>query len=112
MPHIENINVTERAWAIFREQRARHASGASLSIVLYYMPTFTNADGTTVDGFAPGYTIDLVTQSPAGDHWHRASLPDGATFLFMPRFTWRPDEQYVVDQASAYTLSIELEPRS
>ena len=110
MLQIENISVTDRAWKIFREQRARHVSNASLSIVLYYMPTFTNADGSTVDGFAPGYTIDFVTQSPAGDRWLKADLPDGTNFLFMPKFAWRPDERYVVDQVSAYTLSIESEP--
>ena len=106
MQQIDNITVTDRAWAIFREQRARHQSRADLSIALYYMPSFTNPNGTDVEGFAPGYTIDFVTSSPPGDRWILAKLPDGTSFVFMPKFVWRPDEAYVVDQASAYTLSI------
>lgn len=106
MLQIENITLTDRAWAIFRQERARHQSISDLSIVLYYMPSFTNPDGTDVAGFAPGYTIDFVTKSPPGDHWIVAKLPDGTTFQFMPKFTLRPDEFYVVDQVSAYTLSI------
>jgi hypothetical protein len=70
------------------------------------MPTFTDADGSSVDGFAPGYTIDFVRRPPAGDNWVRARLPDGTAFHFMPKFRWSPDESYLVDQASSYTLSI------
>ena len=106
MLQVENIVVSDRAWAIFRRERARHTSTVKLSIALYYMPAFTNADGTTVDGFAPGYTIDFAGQAPVGDAWISARLPDGTLFQFMPRFAWRADERYVVDQASAYTLSI------
>jgi hypothetical protein len=112
MLQIENITVTDRAWAILRQQKARHEPNAGLTITLYYMPAFTNADGTTVDGFAPGYTIDFAVQPPSGDNWVAARLPDDTEFRFMPKFTWRPDETYVVDQASSYTLSIGPAPRS
>lgn len=106
MLKIDNIVVTDRALAIFRGLRARQPANARLSIALHYMPRFVNADGSTVDGFAPGYTIDFVAQAPVGEAWIEASLPDGSAFRFMPKFTWRADEKYVVDQASAYTLSI------
>lgn len=112
MHQIDNITVTDLAWAIINKQRARHQPNAELSIVLYYMPSFTNADGTNVEGFAPGYTIDFVVRPPAGDNWIKARLPDGAEFQFMPKFGWRPDESYVVDQASSYTLSIGPAPKS
>ncbi|MEO7223446.1 MAG: hypothetical protein ABIY37_13325 [Devosia sp.] len=112
MQQIDNVIVTDRAWAIFRQQQARHESNLGLSIALYYMPTFTNADGTSVEGFAPGYTIDFVVQPPSGDNWVMARLLDGTEFQFMPNFAWRPDESYVVDQASSYTLSIGPAPKS
>ncbi len=70
------------------------------------MVSITNADGTVVEGFAPGYTIDFVVQPPSGDRWLAALLPDGTEFRFMPKFTWNPEGRYVVDQASSYTLSI------
>ena len=104
---IDNITITERAWAIFRREQARHQSNPPLSIALYYMPAFTNADGSKVEGFSPGYTIDFVAQPPPGERWITAKLPDGTAFQFMPKFIWRADERYVIDQASAYTLSIE-----
>ncbi len=112
MRQIHNITLTDPAWAIIRMQKARHQPSAELSIVLYYMPSFTNADGTNVEGFAPGYTIDFVVQPPAGDNWLKARLPDGTDFQFMPKFSWHPDESYVVDQASSYTLSIGPTPKS
>lgn len=112
MLQIENIAVTERAWKIFRQQQARHQSNLDLMIALYYMPSFTNADGSDVEDFVPGYTIDFVAQPPPGDHWVMARLPDGTAFQFMPKFVWRPDESYIVDQASSYTLSIGPAPKS
>lgn len=108
MRRIDNVTVTERAWTIFRQQQDRHGSNAPLSIVLHYMPTFTNADGTDVDEFAPGYTIDFVVQPPSGNRWLAALLPDGTEFRFMPKFTWNLEGRYIVDRASAYTLSIGL----
>lgn len=108
MLQIDNITVTDRAWAIFRRAQARHQSDRRLLIALYYMPSFTNADGSDVEGFVQGYTIDFVKQSPPGDHWLLARLPDGTEFRFMPKFTWRPEGRYVVDEASSYTLSIGL----
>jgi hypothetical protein len=108
MLQVDNIAVTDRALEIFRQAQARHQFNPRLLIALYYMPSFTNADGSDVEGFVPGYTIDFVVQPPPGDHWILARLPDGTEFRFMPKFTWRSQESYVVDQASAYTLSIGL----
>jgi len=36
-----------------------------------------------------------------------SQLPDGTPFRFMPKFEWHADQSYLVDRASAYTLSIE-----
>jgi hypothetical protein len=106
MRQIYNLEVTERAQAIFRRQQELHRADPPLPIALHYMPTFVNADGSAVEGFAPGYTIDFVAQPPEGAEWLRAKLPDGTEFRFMPKFVWRADETYLVDQASDYTLSL------
>jgi hypothetical protein len=106
MLKVDNVDVTERAWAIFRQQRGRNPTNPSRVIALHFMPTFVNADGSNVEDFAPGYTIDFVAGIPPGEGWVQASLPDGSSYYFMPKFDWRADTRYVVDQASAYTLSI------
>jgi hypothetical protein len=69
------------------------------------MPSFTNADGTTVDGFLPGYAIDIEQSKPVGMHWLQVQV-DGIEFWFMPRERLRPELTYAVDQRSGYTLSI------
>jgi hypothetical protein len=106
MLQVDNVDVTERAWAIFRQQRTRNPAYASRVIALHFMPSFVNADGSNVEGFAPGYTIDFVDHIPTGEGWMQARLPDGSAYYFMPKFDWRVDKRYVTDQASAYTLAI------
>ncbi len=104
MLRLKNITVTDRAAEYFRRERARRHANAR-PVTLIYMTSFTNPDGSTVEGFAPGYTIDFEDWEP-GDHWVMATLADGTEIWFMPEITFRPDESYVVDLASSYTLSI------
>lgn len=106
MRTVDNIVTTPRAAAIFRLEKRRHWPRLGEVIALHFMSSFTNADGTTVADFAPGYTIDYVADRAFGDSWLLAHLPDGTPFRFMPKFVWRPDETYVLDRASGYTLSI------
>lgn len=106
MKAIDNVVITARAVARFKRELERRETRSGEVIALHYMTSFTNADGTTVDGFAPGYVIDRVADRRFGDQWLMAQLPDGTAFRFMPKFDWRAGETYVVDLASAYTLSI------
>lgn len=106
MRTVENVMTTARAAAAFRLEARRHIPRLGEVIALHFMPSFTNADGTTVAEFAPGYTIDYVTDRDFGDQWLLAHLPDGTAFRFMPKFEWRADETYVLDRASGYTFSI------
>ena len=67
---------------------------------MYYVSSFVNPDGTTVEGFRPGYMVDSVSPDGLSDAWALAQLLDGPDFLFMPKFKWRADARYVVDKAS------------
>lgn len=101
MIRITNIWATDRAYQVLREQRAKFKPRYRGEVfALFYMSSVTNADGTTVEGFRPGYTAG--SQSPEGlsDIWALAQLIDGPDFLFMPKFKWNPNEEYVVEMAS------------
>ncbi len=106
MKIVTNVVVADRAAAILASEVKKRRPGSRDVLALHFMASFTNADGTTVDGFAPGYTIDYVPDRDFSDDWLLARLPDGTAFRFMPKFEWSADRRYVVDQVSSYTLSI------
>jgi hypothetical protein len=108
MKIVTNVAVTDRAAAIFASEVKKRRPGSREVLVLHFMPSFSNADGTRVDGFSPGYTTDYVADRDFGPLWLMARLPDGTAFRFMPKFEWSANQRYIVDQASAYTLSIEI----
>jgi hypothetical protein len=102
---IDKLSVTETALARIGLEVARLKPRASDVMVLSYMSRFVNADGTTVRGFSPGYTIEFEPKHDGGDIWAKARLPDGTELYFIPRF--RSASACVMDVASSYTLSIE-----
>jgi hypothetical protein len=104
MKVIDNLAVTSRAAVIFDAEAKKLRPGEV--IALYYMPSFTNADGSTVAGFRPGYTIDRVKDRVFDDPWILAHLPDGLAIRFMPKFRWQDHDSYVLDRESGYTFSI------
>ena len=108
MKLVENFTVTDGAAVIFRADLAMRPLQRDEVIALHFMPSFVDARGTTVDGFVPGYTVDRVRDRTFGDNWLLVQPPGGIAFRFMPKFDWQPDQLYVVDQVSAYTLSIGL----
>jgi hypothetical protein len=99
--NITNISVSERAWPVLRKEinsfRPRHAGEV---FALYYISSFTNADGSTVAGFHPGYEAGSLSPTGLKAQWALAHLSDGSKFYFMPKFIWRAQESYVVDLAS------------
>lgn len=101
MIRITNIWATDRAYEVLRERRAKFRPRHRGEVfALSYMVSFTNADGTTVDGFRPGYVVDSHSLEGLDGTWAFAQLIDGPDFLFMPKFKWRSDGDYVVDMAS------------
>ena len=104
MATANNLRVSARAALIIKTEAKKLRSNEA--IALRYMPTFTNADGTTVAEFFPGYTIDRVKQQDLSDPWMLARLPGGTAIYFVPRFSWRDSESYLLDRESGYTFSI------
>ena len=101
MIQITNISITEKALRILREKHARfRPRNERETFGMYFMVSYKNPDGSMMEGFRPGYSVDSVPATDLGDHWALAHIPDGPDFLFMPKFTWSADEHYLVDVAS------------
>lgn len=104
MKVVDNLSITGRAASIFEIEARKLRQGEV--IALYYMPSFTNADGSTVAEFRPGYTIDRVPDRVFDDPWLLARMPNGLAIRFMPRFGWQDHDNYLLDRESGYTFSI------
>jgi hypothetical protein len=67
---------------------------------LSYASAFTNPDGTTVQGFVPGYQISSWPR----DHLGRSSLyvllPQGTSFYLIPRSKWDVERPHIMDLVS------------
>jgi hypothetical protein len=75
-----------------------------------YWSKFTGPDGTTVRGFRPGYSTHSESPTGLDDCWATAQLIDGPDFLFIPKFKWRCDEEYVADIASEMFATFSIGP--
>jgi hypothetical protein len=104
MKVVYNLSITSRAAAIFDAEARKLRRGEV--IALYYLPSFTNADGSTVAEFLPGYTIDRVKDRVFDDPWLLAQLPNGLTVRLVPRLIWQDNDSYLLDRESGYTFSI------
>lgn len=105
MKAIENITITERARVSLAREFSKASPRGGDVTALVYVSTFTNPDGSSVDGFVPGYMVGPVAGGNFGDMWSVAHLPNLAPIIFMPRFIWRAEDQYVVDTAG-YTFAL------
>lgn len=101
MLRITNFSVSDRAaevldrlWVTFRPQEPGDV------FALGYMSSFTEADGTTVDGFRLGYTACSLAPDGLTNVWLIAPPAGAPQFYFMPKFDWSADEHYHVDLAS------------
>lgn len=101
MLRIANISITERAAELLDRHRVLFKPRDSGdAFALTYISSFTNADGSGVEGFSPGYTPDSVSPVALGDMWALAQPSGASEFLFMPRFVWSASEFYGIDIAS------------
>lgn len=99
MMPITNISITDKAATEFLRQRSTFKPRRGDVFALVYMFSFTNADGTAVEGFQPGYAAGPWPVDYLSSRWVVAQLPDGTEFHFMPKFKWSAREWYVVDMA-------------
>jgi hypothetical protein len=112
MQRITNVSLTDRARELLRRRLAKFRPRAPDRdlFALVYTSTFTNRDGTTVEGFVPGYAPVPWPAENAGPDCVAAHPIDGPDFIIVPPFKWRADDHYVVDVASDVfpTLSIDV----
>ena len=101
MLRITNISISDRAaevldrlWVTFRPQQPGDV------FALAYMSSFTEANGSTVDGFRPGYAAYSMAPDRLASVWLIAQPAGAPQFYFMPKFDWSADEHYRVDLAS------------
>lgn len=107
MQVIKSLTASQPALAVISRDRVRLRAEPSDIMVLDYLIRFVNADGTNVEGFAPGYTIGFERDHWGGAIWAKAYLPDGTEVHFIPRLDDVHGKNYVLDVASGYTLSME-----
>lgn len=111
MIRIANISITKRAAELLDCHRVLFKPRDPGDVfALTYMSSFTNADGTSVAGFAPGYTPDSIAPVALSDIWALAQPLGAPEFLFMPRFVWSASALYGIDIASEVFQLFSIEP--
>lgn len=102
---ITNISATEEAARVLRRRYDGFRPLPGDTFALLYVAEYFYSDGTTVEGFRPGYRAGPVsTQGGFADHWALARLADGLEFYFMPQFVWDPMGWYLIDKHVGFAL--------
>jgi hypothetical protein len=108
MRRVTNISITQRAAALLDVERiARTRLMADDVFTLCYISNFTEPDGTSVEGFRPGYSAGYARAGDVGENWVEAS---GADLCFRPRFGWDAYRRYMLDVASERYRIFSVEP--
>jgi hypothetical protein len=98
---ITNISISDRAAEVLDRLRVMFRPQEPGDVfALAYMSSFTEADGTTVNGFRPGYTVHSLAPEGLASSYVLAQPAGAPQFYFMPKFDWSADEQYLIDLAS------------
>lgn len=90
---IENIVITDTAKRALDARKALLELRKGDAFALTYESSFTNRDGTTVEGFVPGYAISSWPLSYVGPSWVMVKLAHGTEFHLMPMFRWSAGER-------------------
>jgi hypothetical protein len=96
-----NIVIADAARRVLERSKSNFQPAPGSVFALCYEPAFINRDGTTVEGFVPGYAVVSWPNDHIGPGWLLVLLARGIEFYLMPRFKWRATETYVMDLASA-----------
>jgi len=97
MRRVTNISITGEAVSNLRREVATFEPRPGEVFALIFMFSFTNPDGTPVDGFRPGFMAGPWPIENIGPSWLVAELTDGTPFHFRPREEWNPRENYLID---------------
>ena len=74
-------------------------------LMLAYMPSFVNSDGSVVDGFVPGYTpIPLSTEKIARTYV-LGEATGGPSFYFLPKHAGDAADLYIAE-LTGFTFQI------
>lgn len=111
MQLITNISITDKAAIALDVLKATFRQRPDEIFALHYMTSFVEADGTTVEGFRPGYTVGSWKYRDA-PMWALARFTSGMEFYFMPKFVWSADERYCVDLVSERHTIFSIGPRA
>lgn len=100
MLSITNISITAKAREVLDRRRASFKPRPKDVFAFAYTSSFTNRDGTPVEGFVPGYAISSWPLDYIGPTWVVVRLAHGTEFHLMPMFRWSAGERYLMDLLS------------
>jgi len=99
MAAITNIALTGTASRAIGQHVSRISLTPDEVFAVYYAASFTNKDGTPVDGFLPGYMVGPWPSKLLSPKWLVVRL-GGREFNLMPRFEWNASDKYLMDLIS------------
>jgi hypothetical protein len=103
---IDNVSATPRAARVLKKAWEAYIPRAVEAFALVFCESYVNPDGTTVEGFQPGYVAGPLRTKGLSKYWLLAHLPDGIEFYFHPRSNWDPQAKYLVDlQGAMFSIS-------
>lgn len=97
---VTNIAATRTAIEALERTKASFKVPDGHVFALSYASAFTNPDGTTVEGFVPGYQISSWPRDYLGQSSVFVLLPHGTSFYLIPRSKWDVDRPHVIDLIS------------
>lgn len=97
---VTNITISEVARQVLDRRKALFKASPHGVLALSYTSSFTNRDGSTVEGFVPGWQVCSIALRYLGPDPLMVMLPHGTTFHLMPRLGWEAGERYAMDLLS------------
>ncbi len=105
-----NIVITDAARRVLERSKSNFKPAPGSVFAICYESAFTNRDGTTVEGFVPGYAVVSWPNDHIGPGWLLVLLAPGIEIYLMPRFEWLATETYVMDLLSAQHATFSIGP--
>ncbi|MDB5541080.1 MAG: hypothetical protein JWQ89_2807 [Devosia sp.] len=97
---VTNITITDTARHVLDRRKSLFKPSAHGVFALSYTSRFTNPDGTTVNGFVPGWQVCAWSHNYLGPSPLVVRLAHGTEFHLIARFPWNVEERYIMDLLS------------
>jgi hypothetical protein len=85
MLRITNVSLTERAVIALDSRKVLTRLDPDDVFALAYIISFTGADGATLAGFVPGYSLTVMRRHQLGESCVLMQLPKGMELYVLPR---------------------------